>query len=280
MVYSVGLYLIVALLAKEFSVTLMVQSVLVMTTQRYWFVTAYLLMYLVSPFLNCAIRAMDRRKHLACCGVLLLVFSVLSNLVYVSDFAYIRGGNGVLWFCILYMVAAYIRLYVPERPKHRKAIWVYVACVAVIVGERFAAYHVTTRLLGYCVGDSLFYAYNSVPVTVAAIALFLAVRAANIKGKGSKIVGFLAPLAFGVYLIHDHPIIRPLLWRWLQPTAYVQSVWLVPYWIAYTVGIFVACCAIEWVRQRLFALCGIDAAIGRVSDWIQKKIVQKLNSRV
>ena len=151
--YSVGLYLLVVALTGEFSVMTMVQSVLVMTTQRYCFVTAYLLMYLVSPFLNCAIRAMDRRKHLICCGVLLLVFSVLHNLVYIFDFGYIRGGNSMLWFCVLYMISAYIRLYVPAQRKHRSGYWIYAGCVAVIAGERFAAYYITTRLLGYCVGD-------------------------------------------------------------------------------------------------------------------------------
>ena len=274
--YSVGLYLLVVALTGEFSVMTMVQSVLVMTTQRYWFVTAYLLMYLVSPFLNCAIRAMDRRKHLICCGVLLLVFSVLHNLVYIFDFGYIRGGNSMLWFCVLYMISAYIRLYVPAQRKHRSGYWIYAGCVAVIAGERFAAYYITTRLLGYCVGDSLFYSYNAVPMVTASVALFMAVRTVNIKDKAGKFVGFLVPLVFGVYLIHDHPTIRPLLWNWLQPAAYVQSVWLVPYWICYTVGIFAVCCAIEWIRQKLFALCRIDRAVESVSDWIQKKVNEKI----
>ena len=62
--YSAGIYLLVCLFHGEtdFSVMQFLKNCLVVTMGRYWFVTAYVLMYIVSPFLNRAIHAMDKKR--------------------------------------------------------------------------------------------------------------------------------------------------------------------------------------------------------------------------
>lgn len=282
--YSVALFIaapvVCRLFGEEFNFSLkgMLNSVLVVTKSQYWFVTAYLLMYLVSPFLNCAIRAMDKRMHLMCCCVLLGIFSVAANLVYTSDFGNVNGGYSFLWFCILYIVAAYIRLYVPMERKHRKwGLLTYFGCAGSVALARFAAHYLFTWLLGYPKMTSLFYSYNSVLVTAASIGLLLAMRTVTVKGTAEKIVTFFAPLAFGVYLIHDHNSIRPLLWGWLKPFEFADSAWMVPYGLVCTAGIFLVCCGVEWVRKKMFKVCGVDHFTNSVGDTIQRWIKLKFD---
>ena len=69
-VYSVGMYIAAKLLFGGFSVSTLLKSALPVVTDQYWFITAYLLMYMVSPFLNCMIRAMGKRLHFLCCCIL------------------------------------------------------------------------------------------------------------------------------------------------------------------------------------------------------------------
>lgn len=280
--YSVALFIaapvVCRLFGEEFNFSLkgMLNSVLVVTKSQYWFVTAYLLMYLVSPFLNCAIRAMDKRMHLMCCCVLLGIFSVAANLVYTSDFGNVNGGYSFLWFCILYIVAAYFRLYVPAERKHRKwGLLIYFCCAAGVALARFAAHYLFTWLLGYPKMTSLFYSYNSILVTSASVGLFAAMRTVKMSGVPEKIVRIIAPLAFGVYLIHDHNSVRPLLWGWLKPYAFADSAWMVPYSLACTLGIFLVCCGVEWVRKKLFRVAGIDKIINRIGESMQKWILGK-----
>ena len=278
-VYSTGLYLALAVISDTFSLSSMVCFAMTVTRETYWFVTAYVLMYAVSPFLNYGIQAMSRKVHFLCCCVLLGIFSVAHNLVYISDFGYVRGGSSFLWFCVLYLVAAYIRLHVPVERKHcLRWFAMYVICGTLIAVGRFLAYAITPMLFGSVVLDSLFYANNSILNTAAAISLFMAVRSMEIKSVAAgRIIGFFAPLAFGVYLIHDHHAVRPLLWNWLNPAGYAQSPWMVGYALVCIVGIFVVCCLIEWVRQKLFRILGIDGLVQKCCEKVQNRISDWLN---
>jgi surface polysaccharide O-acyltransferase-like enzyme len=271
--YSVALYAAAGIFSGTFSIVGFARSALPVTMKQYWFTTAYLLMYAVSPFLNQAIRAMSRRMHLMCCCVLLAIFSAMHNLVYISDFGNILGGSSFLWFCILYLVAAYIRLYVPIETKKGKLYFgVYLLSGFLIAAERFAAYAVTPLVFGRVMLDSFFYANNSILMIIASIALLLAMRTLEIRvAVVNKIIGFVAPLVFGVYLIHDHPSVRVPLWKLLNPPAYAESVWMIPYVFTCVVGIFFCCCAVEWIRQKLFRVCGIDSLIDRICGRIQRK---------
>jgi surface polysaccharide O-acyltransferase-like enzyme len=60
--YSVGFYLLACVFDKDtaFSTLAFLKSFLVVILRRYWFVTAYVLLYIFSPYLNCAIHAMNQ----------------------------------------------------------------------------------------------------------------------------------------------------------------------------------------------------------------------------
>lgn len=179
----------------------------------------------------------------------------------------------------MYIVAAYIRLYVPVEAKHRKwGLLAYGGCALGVGVARFVAHYVTTAVLGYPMLTSFFYSYNSILVVPGAIGLFMAMRTVKVEGKAGKLIGFLAPLAFGVYLIHDHPAVRPVLWSFLKPYAFASSLWMVPYGLLCTAGIFLVCCLVEWVRKQLFRLLGIQRTIDRLCDRIQEKYAPDPNS--
>jgi len=273
MFYSVVLYLICASVAG-FSLTELIKSAMVLILQRYWFVTAYLLLYMLFPFLNYAIHAMNKRTHFLCCCVLLGIFSVLHNLVYISDFGYINGGSSLLWFCVLYIIAAYIRLYVPVKTQNRKKyFFLYLVGIGFVVGTRFLAYAITPQIFGRVMFSSLFHAKNSVPTVCASIGFFLFFRTLTIRSEWlKKCISFFAPLAFAVYLIHDHPTVRTLLWQWLNPADFAESPWMLAYAAICIISIFIMCCIIEWIRQIIFHICRVDKLITRCSSVIQCRV--------
>lgn len=275
--YSVGVYLVLVITGAGdtvFSFKELVKCGLLVTMDRYWFVTDYILLYCLHPLLNCAIRAMNRKVHLLSCGVLLFLFSVLPNFAYMVDFSGINGGYSLPWFCVLYLLAAYVRLHVPEQVKYQK--WMpllFVLLSLVICGERFAATFITPHIFGSVRLTSFFYSYNSIVAVPCALALFQSFRGGKpICGTMSKAVALVAPLTFAVYLIHDHRVLRPILWNWLNPAAYAQSAWLALYVLACMAGIFVSCCLIEAARRWLFKICGIDRLLSRMCDSVQSRV--------
>ena len=280
--YSVAVYIAVVLFCKgdAFSVKELIKSALVVTMDKYWFVTDYILLFCLFPILNCAIRSMNKKQHLLCCGVLLLIFSVVPNIIYIVDYSEINGGYSLAWFCVLYMIAAYFRLYVPKQVKFQKWMFpAYVVLALTICAERFIAHYVTPLFFGRVVLSSLFYSYNSIVSVPCALALFQAFRGLDIRSeKVGALVRNVAPLTFAVYLIHEQDALRPHLWQWLNPAAFAQSAWMVPYCLLCVVGIFTACCLIEWIRQNIFRICGINKLIERCSDRIQERVLAWLNA--
>lgn len=222
---------------------------------------------------------MNKRQHLLCCCVLLGLFSILSNVVYVSDFGGISGGYSFLWFCILYMIAAYFRLYVPERIVRQK--WMlpgYILCCLAICGERFVAYAVTPYIFGSVKLSSLFYSYNSIMMVPASLFLLQFFRGLHIHGKiTSKIIGFFAPLTFAVYLIHDNPTMRPVLWNWIDLPSRAESPLLIVWVLVTAVCIFAACCLIEYLRKKLFKWLHITGTVNRFCDSVQDRITKKFS---
>lgn len=246
---------------------------------RYWFVTVYLMMYALFPFLNRAIHAMNRQQHRMCCCALVLVFSVLPNFAYVSDFTGVRGGSSLLWFATLYILAAYFRLYVPERIKQQK--WMlpgYLLCCLLICGERFLAYAVTPKVFGTVKLASFFYAKNSILTLAASLLLLQFFRGLHIHGKfTSKIIGFTAPLTFAVYLLHDNPTLRPVLWSWIDLPAGAESPLLIVRVLLTAVCIFTICCLIEFVRKWLFEKLRITGTVHHLCDKIQNYIMIRMH---
>ena len=274
--YSVGIYVLLVLLHGKtaFSLKELIKCGRVVTMDRYWFVTDYILLYCLFPVLNFAIRSMNRKQHVLTCGALLLVFSVVPNIVYVVDYSGINGGYSLTWFCILYLIAAYFRLYVPKRIKHQKWMFpAYVVLALTICAERFVAHYVTPFIFGRVTLTSLFYSYNSIVSVPCALALFQAFRGLEMKSeKSAACIYLIAPLTFSVYLIHEQDNFRPLLWQWLNPAAFAESPWMIPYCLLCVVGIFTVCCLIEWVRQKLFRVCGINKMVERVCDRVQNRV--------
>jgi hypothetical protein len=260
-----------------FSIKELIKSCMVFTMDRYWFVTDYILLYITFPFLNYAIKGMSQKVHLLSCGVLIFVFCVLPNIFYVTDFTATANGYTYTWFCVLYMVAAYIRLYVPERVKYQKFMFsAFIFFSLCICGEKFLAHYITPYIFGTVRLTSLFYSYNSIISFLAAVTLFQTFRGINIKSKKlNNLVFFVAPLTFAVYLIHEQDLLRPVLWEFLNPGKTANEPYMIGYVLLCAVGIFVICCIIEFIRQFLFDKLKINYLINTTCDRIQNKFVNK-----
>ena len=87
-----------------------VTSLFPVVRSHYWFLTCYVLLYVVSPFLGAGVRALNQRQHEYLMGLVLVLWSIIptTNLgsMYYNEF---------LLYVMLFIVAAYIRLYEIRR---------------------------------------------------------------------------------------------------------------------------------------------------------------------
>lgn len=207
--YSV-LFFIVGLILnfKRFSLSNLIFALLPFVSRHYWFSVTYIVLILVSPFLNKVIISITEKEHrlLVVGGGILL--SGWTTIVYFSQGVVTGGNRGLLWFMYLYLIGAYINLY-REKIKFN-AINIIVTVFSFVV---ILAYNFLLPKLSFIsnfpinTDDSVF----SLILSVALFVAFLNIRINNKKIK--EIVVALAASSFGVYLIQENCMIRYFLWQ-------------------------------------------------------------------
>lgn len=262
---SGGLYLILAAVGKvDFSLLGFLSAATPITSSRYWFATAYVILYIISPLLNFAIESSNRRQHFTAIAVLFGFFVLFRNLFYWNDFANLHGGYSYSSFVVLYVIGAYMRRYAVSF--RHPLIWYF------LLSSVTAASRITLTALHYTFGFDTVYLkalmqYNSVTVVLASVFLFDFFVHLNIKSSIFRgFIGFFAPLTFGVYLVHEQIEVKSLLWSALNPSQYAASPLLYAHLIPTILILFLSCAALDFLRGRLSNLLKIPALFALISQ--------------
>lgn len=169
-------------------------------TPNYWFIRAYIILYVLAPILNTYCEKTNSRQLLET-----IIITYLCNVSfgwYFASCAWYSNGYSPLAFMGLYLIARYLRLY-PLNVSPLKNFVVYVGCSLLLAGLAF--------ILGGAKinSDGTLFSYNSPFVMISSIALFLSFVKLNFT---SKIVNKIAVSCFAVYLFHSHPALFDLVY--------------------------------------------------------------------
>jgi len=196
----------------EFSIKDIVGNILPIVTNKYWFVTCYLVLLLVSPYLNIIINNTDNKKLFWLIAILLVfnvVFDFCGNSLLNSN-----RGMSAIWFINLYLIAAYIKKY-KNNVGGKIYLGYYLACVIAIFISKYAILYLTNRVFGQAKYDALFYNYNSPLCIGAALSLFVFFKSLSFKWS-SKISGIISTASGStlmVYLLHENVYLRPIIFN-------------------------------------------------------------------
>ena len=151
-----------------------------------------------------------------------------------------NDGYSTVNFVLLYLIARYIRLYLPRHcSTERKLRCLYVAIFVLLLSGIFVT----------SVFTSIAFAYNSPFVIGASVALLLLFSTLRFQ---SRIVNMVAASAFSVYLIHMHPLLWIRLKNLIVSSAAEMDYAMFGVWcIALMVAIFLACVLIDQIRIYL-----------------------------
>lgn len=214
------------------------------------FSTCYLLFYALIPFLNKLVNSMDQKEHALLIGLCLLIYTILPSLaITVIVFNYIT------WFCIVYIIGAYIRRHPFMWLSNKiKTGGLMLGSVLLSWGS-VVGFSVLGRMLGKG-GHSCYFWVNDVNqilAVVTAICTFLFFR--SFEHFFSGIINRIAASTFGVLLIHaNSDAMRQWLWRdkLNNLSAYEQAF---PYWLLHAVAsviiVYIVCTLIDQGRMYL-----------------------------
>lgn len=190
--------------------------------EHYWFITAYVFLYILLPFAGGALRKMTKAQMQIALGTLLAVFCVLKSMLPVRLEKDMQGYD-CLWYLCVFVTAAYLRRFgLPFLQKIKNSLLLYVGgCVAVFgltMGLRQVYLHTGSldRILG--IGME----YNHVLPFLAAVGLFGLFALIKVGERAGKFINKIAPYTLGVYLLHEHIGLRYAWQNWLGADLVIQ----------------------------------------------------------
>ncbi len=242
----------------ELSVYRLLQYLLPNQMIHYWFITAYMIMYLLSPVLAAGARQLSQ-KQLRLTIILLLCFFSVSKSVLPVKLEIDNAGYDGLWFVCVFLVAAYMRLYgMPFPQKGKWAGLCYLGGCVLIYGLTLGVrlvYLKTGRLGNFMHAP---YDYNHILNLFAAISLFYAFS--NWKLSGETLIGRVilrvAPYTLGVYLLHEHIELRALWPLWLGAASEYSPWALAPRALGSVALVFAVGILVDMARGALFNAAG------------------------
>lgn len=201
--YAVGIYIVMSILHRaSFTWSGLADSALVLTHTDLWYVPAYFLLMLISPWLNSEFANMSRRNSLYL-TLAFTGFTFWAGWWWGGKFnaAGYTAWQLVMMYCLGQALACY-----REELTSRNAMPLW--------GFAYIIFSVGTIILGVYDFRKA-YSYNQPMVVAASISFFMFF--VNLKIHShivSRSINYAARSAFAVYLIHK----SPLIWSgWLRP---------------------------------------------------------------
>lgn len=209
------------------------------------FVDCYIVFFCFIPFLNILINGMNKKQYQILLGLSLLVFSIFPQTVISVGYSYVS------WFMVVYLIAAYFRLYPPQWSLSTRytGLATMVCMVVSLISVRGGAQMFS--VLGGKINFFFFVSDSNKPLAITtAVCAFLFFKNLNIGY--SKIINTIAASTFGVFLIHaNSDAMRQWLWKDTLDNVgyYAGNVYL--HAIVSVLAVYAICTAIDFIRIQL-----------------------------
>ena len=194
-------------------------------------------------FLNKLLLGLDKKTYLKLLILLFVIWSVIYT-ISLKNFE----GNHLLWFIFLYALAGYIRLYYEDKVVSSKKYFIYALIGILIVISLMVSFDI----LGFKFSLVRKFLMNEKSIFSILIALFIFLGFKNIDLRYNKLINIISSTTFGIYLIHDYPLVRKFIWIKLFKNAmYADSLFIIPYSIGVILLVFAICSLVELIRIKL-----------------------------
>lgn len=188
------------------------ESFLPIFTGQYWFISAYIVLYFLTPILNILANKLTQKQY----KYLIVIMVVLLGVVNVI---FNRAGilsGAMLQVMMLYFIGGYIRKFI--QPKKKQFYFVKYVLLAVIFTLIFMTLSVLANIIPTLYTSiiyflSAFREFSCIIIVAMTVFIFLKFLTIKINSKTvNKIITLVAPSVFSIYIIHININIRDYIW--------------------------------------------------------------------
>jgi len=208
-IISILFLLLYTLYYGDLSFPILIKQFFPITFNNTWFITCYLLLYIIHPLLNIIIDNINKKQHFTIISIMFVLYSCI-NFMLKNNFYY----NELICFIYVYFIVAYIKKYARhiETNKKLNTILVFLSlfCLMMLI--------MVTNILGlkYTIFSDklLHWAGICNPFTImfglSLFDIFININFYN------KLVNFLSQQTLLIYLIHENYLFR----TFIKPSFY------------------------------------------------------------
>lgn len=245
------------------------------STCRYWFVTAYIFVLVISPLLNMIIEKLSKNqlRHY------LLFFAIVWGVIY--TFTDIQAlFSGFLELTFVYVLTAYLKRYYKLKTKRYYIFAVLFLLLCHLVSLGLGLFLPEAWRIKLHFNAPLHFVYSMYPVVLfLSIEIFLLFL--TLKPRHNAKVNYISSLTFDVYLVHEHAYARNFFWKLLF--AYHPGwplIVKIPYTIFAVIAVYTLCSMIGLVYKytvfKFVEKVKLVEEIGKLTD----KAVVVLDRRI
>ena len=232
------------------------------TKTEYWFVSTYMLLYILSPFINRMINVLTKKQFIALLITLLVSVCYWGGLMNGPN----SGDRSIMTFLLFYCVGRFIHIYYSTDlalPSILKRPWFLYALLILLF---FILVSFLPEPFNRGV-NVLVSAYNRIGVVILSALFILCFQSLKIQRRW---INIMAKSTFAVYLIHGNNIVTYHRWVYNVYTNYALQLNDLHARLAFLFGValivFFACLLIDQIRIFLFKYVGVDKSISQIND--------------
>ncbi len=180
-----------------------IKSLLPITFNTYWFVSAYIGMIMFSPVLNFIAEKFTIQQFTTLIICSLTLFTFMPTLTTQTTF-----NNNLTWFCFMYLLAAYLRKYNTKLKYYLSKAWVFPVMWMLIWGASVVFTIGEAWIPELREGTNFFTGMYILPQLLNSVSLFLIFEKKEIS---SKVINYLGKHTFAGYLVQSNFIFSAIL---------------------------------------------------------------------
>ena len=237
---------------------------------QYWYFTKYFGMYLFLPVINKGIAYLTKSELRNVFMSLILIYIIERDIMRPKSDPFKMGsGYSSIWFLICFLMGAYFGKFKHNYNGFKKFIF-GILYLNVFYYSTYFCYTITfypiQSINGYYKIKLMSYLkrifvqrISSVPMILQSISVLLFLTQIKYNKYLAKMITFIGPLTFGVYLIHEHTLIRAHIIRNLfaKDSQNLPCHYVVKLVLLRGLKIFAISACIDYLRHILFTLLRI-----------------------
>lgn len=257
---------------EQFSLHYLFTLFFPITMGHYWFMTAYVFLYILLPLFAGAVRKMTKQQMQVTLVMLFIAFCILKSVLPVRLEMDAKGYD-CLWYLCMFLVAAYVRRFgMPILDKKWTCLLGYVVCCVLILVGTFGLRMVYLKtgslehIMKICIE------YNHILPAAAAVLLFGFFLQVNLSSKLAGWITKIAPYTLGVYLIHENIGVRNAWQHWIGAGSISTPVGLLVGTVCAVICVFTLGVIVDFLRTK--CMDGLGSVLNKSS------MAQKLNNKI